>query len=351
MTAPNNMVALLGGDDYVETIPSTSVVNGRLRYIVLDVDKPGKYFFNLQSIYNATVGEQNKILPIQFRRSGEPIPLNNTQISMDGTYPDGTGFHVVGEELDSNSAVTQFVLLNGLFQTVGEYVFTFTIENTTTGAKETSRPCFFSVSQNINSLAIDWNNGVNPYDSEYSKWKAQVEAQINGLEDQSNQVQSSLNNLNTQITNFKDMVNGYTANVSEAVNNAVSSSLTNIQNSLTWTKGSTVTLQGTDGSSGNRVEYYTCRNGLYITGWIAKPKTVYNTFRAFLPTSVTQRAVTTDGGQAYYVGVNDSDFSGSITATNPTEFHLDTTTGVLYINGSANDGGARIDWFIPLKDA
>lgn len=348
---PNNLVALLGTDDYVGVEPNASVVNGKLRYIILDVNKPQKIFYDLQNIFNATVGEKQKILPIQFQRSGEPIPLNNIQVSMDGTYPSGLSFHVVGSVMETNSPIVQFVMLDGMFQEVGDYVFTFSIQNTATGALETSHNCFFSVGQNINSLAIDWNNGVNPYDSEYAEWKAQTEAQIN-------QMQSSLNNFSDQVTNFKSLVNSYTSTVNDAVDTAVNAkitpvqeSITDVQNSLNWVKGDAVTLQGTDGTSGNRVEYYTCKNGLYITGWIAKPKTVYNTFRAFLPTSVTQRAVTTSGGQAYYVGVNDADFSSSLTTTNPTEFHLDTTTGTLYINGSANDGGARIDWFIPLKNA
>lgn len=210
---PNNLVALLGTDDYVGVEPNASVVNGKLRYIILDVDKPQKIFYDLQNIFNATVGEKQKILPIQFQRSGEPIPLNNIQVSMDGTYPSGLSFHVVGSVMETNSPIVQFVMLDGMFQEVGDYVFTFSIQNTATGALETSHNCFFSVGQNINSLAIDWNNGVNPYDSEYAEWKAQTEAQIN-------QMQSSLNNFSNQVTNFKSLVNSYTSTVNDAVDTA-----------------------------------------------------------------------------------------------------------------------------------
>lgn len=367
MATPNNMIALLGSDDYIESVPSTSVVNGRLRYIVLDVDKPGKLFFNLQDVFNATVGEKNKILPMQFRRGGEPIPLNNIQISMDGTYPSGTGFHVVGDELDANSAVTQFTLLDGLFQEVGDYVFTFTIKNTATGAKETSHPCFFSVSQNINSLAVDWNNGVSPYDSEFDKWKTEVSAQVNNLK-------TDLNNLSDSVNTLDSTVRTYQTTVNTAVDNKFNDKLSgnntwtgtntfsNIQGttingtdlklnnkSLKWTKSGDCTLQGlASNDGGSHVSYYVNANTLYITGWVDKPKTAYQTFKAFIPTSITQRAI---NQQAYYVAVNDYDWNNPSTATNPTEFVLYGGTGTIKVNGSGNDGGSRLDWIIPLKDA
>lgn len=383
MATPNNMIALLGSDDYIESVPSTSVVNGRLRYIVLDVDKPGKLFFNLQDVFNATVGEKNKILPIQFRRGGEPIPLNNIQISMDGTYPSGTGFHVVGDELDANSAVTQFTLLDGLFQEVGDYVFTFTIKNTTTGAKETSRPCFFSVSQNINSLAIDWSNGVSPYDSEFDKWKTEVTAQVNNLKTDINNLSDSVNTLDSTVRTYQTTVNtavdnkfndrlasdntwtgtntfngGLTANNVNSTNATINTlNGTNINGtdvklnnkSLKWTKSGDCTLEGlASNDDGTHISYWTNANTLYITGWVARPKTAYKTFRAYIPASITQRAVNL---QNYYVAVNDYDWNYPSTATNPTEFHLDGSKGAIMVNGSGNDGGARLDWVIPLKDA
>ena len=34
--------------------------NGRLVYIILDVDKPGKFFFDLRTVFNASTGEGGK---------------------------------------------------------------------------------------------------------------------------------------------------------------------------------------------------------------------------------------------------------------------------------------------------
>lgn len=371
---PNNLVALLGTDDYVGVEPNASVVNGKLRYIILDVDKPQKIFYDLQNIFNATVGEKQKILPIQFQRSGEPIPLNNIQVSMDGTYPSGLSFHVVGSVMETNSPIVQFVMLDGMFQEVGDYVFTFSIQNTATGALETSHNCFFSVGQNINSLAIDWNNGVNPYDSEYAEWKAQTEAQIN-------QMQSSLNNFSNQVTNFQNLITDYTKTVNDAVNtawnnklssnntftgsNAFNGGLTassidstgNINGidlklnnkSLKWTKSGDCTIEGlASNDDGTHVSYWVNANTLYITGWVDKPKTAYKTFKAYIPTSITSRLINT---RPYYVAVNDYDWTNPSTATNPTEFVLYGDSGTLKVNGSGNDGGSRLDWVLPLKDA
>lgn len=376
---PNNLVALLGTDDYVGVEPNASVVNGKLRYIILDVDKPQKIFYDLQNIFNATVGEKQKILPIQFQRSGEPIPLNNIQVSMDGAYPSGLSFHVVGSVMETNSPIVQFVMLDGMFQEVGDYVFTFSIQNTATGALETSHNCFFSVGQNINSLAIDWNNGVNPYDSEYAEWKAQTEAQIN-------QMQSSLNNFSDQVTNFQNLITDYTKTVNDAVNtawnnklssnntftgsNAFNGGLTassidstgNINGanvngtdlklnnkSLKWAKSGDCTLEGlASNDDGTHVSYWVNANTLYITGWVDKPKTAYKTFKAYIPTSITSRLINT---RPYYVAVNDYDWTNPSTATNPTEFVLYGSSGVLQVNGSGNDGGSRLDWVLPLKDA
>lgn len=386
--APNNMIALLGSDDYTGVVPSTSVVNGILRYIIIDVDKPGKVFYDLRDIFNATAGEKNKILPLLIRRGGENLDLNNTVVEMDGTYPSGLSFHVTGSELDANSSIIQFVMLDGMFQEVGDYVFQFTIRNTATNSKETSHPCFFSVGQNINSLAVDWNNGVKPYVSEFDKWKNEASNDVNNL-------RTDINNLSSSVATFDSTTKAYQETVNTSVEDTWNKKLTtantwtgqnsfngglssnaitadsvqgtningsNIQGttingtdlklnakSLKFTKGGDCQVEGLASSDdGTHVAYWVNANFLYITGWVDKPKTAYKTFKAYIPTSITNRLINT---KPYYVAVNDYDWTNPSTATNPTEFVLYGNTGTLKVNGSGNDGGSRLDWIIPLKDA
>ena len=46
--------------------------NGRLVYIILDVDKPGKFFFDLRTVFNASTGEGGKDLKIMFMNNAVP---------------------------------------------------------------------------------------------------------------------------------------------------------------------------------------------------------------------------------------------------------------------------------------
>lgn len=207
----DNVLSNVLGEDYqeVNAVNSGNAVykNGKLQYFKIDVDQPGKYFYNLTDAFNASVDESNKIIPIQFVRGGGYLPLNGFNVSMDGTYPNGTTeFHVAGETQGANPAFINFNMPLGMFQAVGTYRFQFTITNTSTGEVLKSPFQFFDVSQTATNLAIDMSNGIEPYDSEYTNWKNKVEQEINTLMD-------TLNNIKVASNQMQDLMNQYMQNV------------------------------------------------------------------------------------------------------------------------------------------
>lgn len=207
----DNVLSNILGEDYqeVNAVNSGNAVykNGKLQYFKIDVDQPGKYFYNLTDAFNASVDESNKIIPIQFVRGGGYLPLNGFNVSMDGTYPNGTTeFHIAGETQGANPAFINFNMPLGMFQAVGTYRFQFTITNTSTGEVLKSPFQFFDVSQAATNLAIDMSNGIEPYDSEYTKWKNKVEQEINTLTD-------TLNNIKVASNQMQDLMNQYMQNV------------------------------------------------------------------------------------------------------------------------------------------
>lgn len=201
--------------------------NGRLVYIILDIDKPGKYFFDLRSVFNASTGEGGKNLNIMFMNNVVPYQLNGKTIGIDGAYPSGERFHVTGSQNQANSSLIEFNFPLGLFQEAGIYKFQFEIRDES-GNLATSHYCFFQVTQNATLLAADFKNGVNPFDSDYTEWKNKVEQEINALT-------GKLNNLNTSADQLEQLMNSYIAKaegyVDEAAQNAISK-LVNSEN--TW---------------------------------------------------------------------------------------------------------------------
>lgn len=218
------------GADYqeVNAVESGNAVykNGKLQYFKIDIDQPGKYFFDLTDAFNATVDESNKIIPLQFVRGGQPIQLNGFQISMDGKYPDmATGFSVTGKLNTSSPAFMNFVLPLGMFQAVGPYRFQFTITNSNTGEVLKSPYQFFNVTESATNLAIDLNKGIEPYDSEYQNWKDKVEAEINSE-------LKMLNNLSESADQLKALMNQYVADAEGHVESQFTKCL---QQENTWT--------------------------------------------------------------------------------------------------------------------
>lgn len=186
--------------------------NDRLVYIILDVDKPGKFFFDLRTVFNASTGEGGKDLKIMFMNNAVPWQLNGKTISIDGAYPSGERFHVTGSENQANSSLIDFTFPLGFFQEAGIYQFQFEITDES-GNRATSHYCFFQVTQNATLLAADFKNGVNPFDSDYTEWKNKVEQEINALTDK-------LNNLNTSADQLEQLMNNYIAKAQQYVDAA-----------------------------------------------------------------------------------------------------------------------------------
>lgn len=186
--------------------------NGRLVYLILDVDKPGKYFFDLRPVFNASTGEGGKTLPILFMDNNVPYDLNNKSIQIHGWYPSGVDFHVTGAANQVQSSLITFNFPQGLFQASGIYKFQFEIFDQS-GNCQTSHYCFFQVTPNATTMAFNWNNGVNPYDSDYIKWKNQAEQAFNALN-------NKLNNLNTSADQLEKLMNNYIAKAQQYVDAA-----------------------------------------------------------------------------------------------------------------------------------
>ena len=217
------------GQDYQEKDTTQSqyvkITNGKLQFIIIDIDKPNKVFFDLTKVFNASTGEGQKILPIQFVRGGKVITdMTCYSISIDA-YPDNsTPFHAQGELMTSViGAFINFPLPLGLFQAVGVYSFQFTITKTSTGDKETSHFMFFNVTQSSVSLAESWNSDIQPFDNQYQKWLSGVENQINTLMQQESTLGQSLDDI-------KKIATGYLSNVQGAVNSAAQQFMNQILN-------------------------------------------------------------------------------------------------------------------------
>lgn len=273
------------GADYqeVNAVQSGNAVykNGKLQYFKIDIDQPGKYFFDLTDAFNATVDESNKIIPLQFVRGGQPLQLNGFTISMDGKYPDmTTGFHVAGKLNTSSPAFVNFALPLGMFQAVGPYRFQFTITNSSTGETLKSPYQFFNVTESATNLAIDLNKGIEPYDSEYQTWKAKVENKIN-------QELTTLNNLSESADQLKALMNQY---VSDAEGYVESQFTKCLQKENTWTSkqhfNSGITADSADISNGLTVSGSISSNSsttgnLTATGSVSLPNTTsFGDFKA-----------------------------------------------------------------------
>lgn len=196
--------------------------NGRLVYIILDIDKPGKYFFDLRSVFNASTGEGGKDLKIMFMNNVVPYQLNGKTISIDGAYPSGERFHVTGSECQANSSLIDFTFPLGLFQEAGIYKFQFEISDES-GNLATSHYCFFQVTQNATLLAADFKNGVNPFDSDYTEWKSEINKQMKALQDQLQTINNAADADQALLNSYINKAQSY---VEQATQDAVNKLLT-----------------------------------------------------------------------------------------------------------------------------
>lgn len=206
--------------------------NGRLVYIILDVDKPGKYFFDLRDVFNASTGEGGKDLKILFMNNNVPFDMNGKTVSIAGIYPNRVPFHVTGAQNQASSSLIDFVFPLGLFQQAGIYKFQFKITDESQN-QATSHYCFFQVTQNSTLMAVDYNNGVNPFDSDYNEWKAEVDNQIKAILEQ-------LNSVNTAADGAQSLLNSYINKAQSYVEQAASDAINKLLTSdNTWSGNNT----------------------------------------------------------------------------------------------------------------
>lgn len=191
--------------------------NGRLAYIILDIDKPSKTFFDLRSVFNASTGEGGKDLKVMFMNNAVQWQLNGKRVGIIGKYPSGEPFTVTGATNQASSSLIDFIFPQGLFQEAGIYKFQFVISDDG-GNIATSHYCFFQVTQSAMSMALDWNNGVNPFDNDYLEWKKKVEDEVT--------------NLSSTIGTLQSTVDTFTSNVNTVTDNAWNKKLSQEN---TWT--------------------------------------------------------------------------------------------------------------------
>lgn len=284
--------------------------NGRLVYIIIDVNKPGKYFFDLRTCFNATSGEGGRTLRILFMNGATPLSLNNKTIGIAGLYPSGKSFNVTGQTTTASSSLLDFNFPLGLFQEAGIYKYQFEISDDS-GNLATSHWCFFQVTQNATTMAFDWNNGVNPFDSDYNEWKNKVEQEINSL-------QNTLDNIGTAAGQIKDLMNSYVSNAEGFVDNALSKILSTDN---TWTgsntfNGNVATNGGLEVNGGlTATQGMASSKGLTVDGggaWLKQWCTVNGAFEA--DSGIYDKGDLTVKGTAYLNGNLEVD--GSVTLPN-----------------------------------
>ncbi len=205
---------------YKVAYPSTvKIVNGQLVYIMLDISKPVNTFLDLRQYFNGGQGDHGNVLPLMFAQNGRPLNTAGYTVKMRGAYPDGTAFELTADQSGSGNAIFNFNFLPGFFQTVGRYTFQIELDNGTN--KLSSKVCFFDVEPNLLSVAMDFVDGVSPFDNEYEEWKAKVEREINQLEQE-------IATLMATASDCKALLNQYLKQAQEFVDAAVAKALKDV---------------------------------------------------------------------------------------------------------------------------
>lgn len=205
---------------YKVAYPSTvKIVNGQLVYIMLDISKPVNTFLDLRQYFNGGQGDHGNVLPLMFAQNGRPLNTAGYTVKMRGKYPDGTAFELTADQSGSGNAIFNFNFLPGFFQTVGRYTFQIELDNGTN--KLSSKVCFFDVEPNLLSVAMDFVDGVSPFDNEYEEWKAKVEREINQLEQE-------IATLMATASDCKALLNQYLKQAQEFVDAAVAKALADV---------------------------------------------------------------------------------------------------------------------------
>ena len=255
---------------------------GEIQAIKLDMTKAGNTFIDLRPIFNANQSDGNIEMPIMPLMYGRQAPLDGFRGEIHGIYPDKKNTFDVDTALGNTGNIYRFLWPAGVFQATGKYVFTITFINDNTGEKITSKECFFEVEPNLLTMAVNFSEGISPFDSEYERWKAQVEKDISDFREQITTTQKTLSDI-------KGIAQKYESDVSDYADQAWANKL-NGEN--TWT--------GKQNFNGGLTASNVESSNLNITGSASLPNvtTINNEFKLG---NVLRLDKSVDGGSVSYL--------------------------------------------------
>ena len=225
----NDIIQMLPGNDQTppmySAIDGESVVDrdstGRIQSIKLDMTKAQNTFVDLRSVFNANQVDGKVLMPVSLYQYGQPFNLSGWTGEIHGLYPDKKTAFVLNTAGGNTGTIYNFLWDTGVFQTTGKYTFQFVFKNATTGETVSSKWCFFEVEPDILSMAVNFPEGIEPYDNEYQAWKSKVEAEINQLQGQINTAQDSLKTITGTATNTLSVLQDYEKNAQGFVDTAM----------------------------------------------------------------------------------------------------------------------------------
>lgn len=225
----NDIIQMLPGNDQTppmySAIDGESVVDrdstGRIQSIKLDMTKAQNTFVDLCSVFNANQVDGKVLMPVSLYQYGQPFNLSGWTGEIHGLYPDKKTTFVLNTAGGNTGTIYNFLWDTGVFQTTGKYTFQFVFKNATTGETVSSKWCFFEVEPDILSMAVNFPEGIEPYDNEYQAWKSKVEAEINQLQGQINTAQDSLKTITGTATDTLSVLQDYEKNAQGFVDTAM----------------------------------------------------------------------------------------------------------------------------------
>lgn len=182
---------------------------GEIQAIKLDMTKAGNTFIDLRPIFNANQSDGNVEMPIMPLMYGRQAPLDGFRGEIHGIYPDKIHTFDVDTALGNTGNIYRFLWPTGVFQTTGKYIFTITFINDNTGEKITSKECFFEVEPNLLTMAVNFSEGVNPFDSEYERWKNDVNTKYNDFLDKINTLNGTADKIDKLMQDTLNKTNQY----------------------------------------------------------------------------------------------------------------------------------------------
>lgn len=225
----NDIIQMLPGKDQTppmySAIDGESVVDrdstGRIQSIKLDMTKAQNTFVDLRSVFNANQVDGKVLMPVSLYQYGQPFNLSGWTGEIHGLYPDKKTAFVLNTAGGNTGTIYNFLWDTGVFQTTGKYTFQFVFKNATTGETVSSKWCFFEVEPDILSMAVNFPEGIEPYDNEYQAWKSKVETEINQLQGQINTAQDSLKTITGTATDTLSVLQDYEKNAQGFVDTAM----------------------------------------------------------------------------------------------------------------------------------